>query len=256
MSKRKATGEAVNPSKKANTGKAQATLFNYFKPSGEQEPSTETAEKCQTKFIRDPPGYGIHIYTQSEIEKSPGNQKEFRKFWNEKAFELCSNPSVTRKLQGNRAAIEGVIYSSWTRHKTSLLELQVEELEAKYVKVYKDKVTRDHALIVVKKNMERMLQAHASTDDTYSLISQSQEYSTSLESQLTDAVTELKKAQDALLKAIERRQMDIDLAEREDVLVASSPEPLSQHEIEAMVKVVKNDDSASDAGCSTKANLC
>ena len=117
-------------------------------------------------------------------------------------------------------------------------------------------MTRDHALIVVKKNMERMLQAHASTDDTYSLISQSQEYSTSLESQLTDAVTELKKAQDALLKAIERRQMDIDLAEREDVLVASSPEPLSQHEIEAMVKVVKNDDSASDAGCSTKANLC
>ena len=120
-------------------------------------------------------------------------------------------------MQGNRAAIEGVIYSSWTRHKTSLLEIQVEELEAKYLKVYTDKVARDHALTVVKRNMERMLQAHASTDQMYSLISQSQEYSSSLESQLTDAVTELKKAQDALLKAIERRQMDIDLAERDDI---------------------------------------
>ena len=47
--------------------------------------------------------------------------------------------------------------------------------------------------------------------------------------------------------------MDIDLAERDDVLVVGSPEPLPQHEIEAMVRVVKNDDCGSDVGCS---NLC
>ena len=243
MSKRKSTRTCDKPSKK--TGAVQATLFNYYEAGQEGPSSSKDKVKEKPKIARDPSSYGIHVYTQSEIDKSQGNNKEFRKFWNDKAFELCSHRVVTSTLQDNRAAIEGAIYTSWTLHKTSLLELRMEEIENKCLKVYADEVTREHVLTVAKRNLERMRQAHASTDSLYSVISMSPESSSDiseLQSQLSTAVSELKKSQEALQKSMERRQVDIDLAGCEEVITAASPEPLAQSDIEVMVKMIKYED--------------
>lgn len=98
-----------------------------------------------------------------------------------------------------------------------------------------------------------MLQAHASasTDELYLQISLAPESSSTLESELTesDAVSNLKKAQKALLKAIERRQGDVNLAEREEVETAGSPEPLPYHEVEALVQVIKREDNEETVKC-------
>ena len=80
--------------------------------------------------------------------------------WNDKAVEIYSDKSITDELN-NREAIEGAIHSSWTLHKTSLLELEAEELEDKAILVYDDAVARELILKNVKKNRDRMKTAHA-----------------------------------------------------------------------------------------------
>ena len=55
-------------------------------------------------------------------------------------------------------------------------------------------------------------------------------------------MSELKKSQEALQKSMERRQVDIDLAECEEVITAASPEPLAKSDIEVMVKMIKYED--------------
>lgn len=239
MPKRKASQEVDKPNKKP--AHAQATLFKYFKSGQQESPSTE-AVKEKPKIARDPATYGIHIYTATEIESSPGNQREFRRFWNEKASELCSDSTVTCKLQDNRAAIEGAIYSSWTLHKTSLLQLQVEDIEARCLNVYKDEVVREYTLTTIRMNLERMLRAHASVNQLYSNISQSAD-ATASESQITAELSELKKSQEALYKAIEKKEGDIQLAESEEgeLMKANSPVELQDDELAALVKMVKNE---------------
>ena len=155
MSKRSADRESEIPAKKPPL-KLQTSLFSYYKSTAGQESSSSNSaikdKPTRSVFASvHPSTYGLHLYTPSEIENCCGNMKEFRKFWNEKAVELCSDSSVTFKLQGNRAAIEGAIYSSWTLHKTSLLQLRVEKVEAQCSKVYKDEVVKEHVLTIVRK---------------------------------------------------------------------------------------------------------
>ena len=65
------------------------------------------------------------------IDKACGLNQHRLRFWNDKAAEICSDRSTLLALGNNREAVEGAIHSSWTLHKTSLLELQLEELEEK-----------------------------------------------------------------------------------------------------------------------------
>lgn len=246
MSKRSAERESEIPAKKPPL-KLQTSLFSYYKPTaGQNSLSSDGAIKdkpSRSVFAPvHPSTYGLHIYTPPEIENSHGNMKEFRKFWNEKAVELCSDSRVTYKLQGNRSAIEGAIYSSWTLHKTSLLQLRVEKVEAQSSKVYKDEVVKDHVLTVVRKNLQRMLQAQTSVNQLYTEISESE--SASLESNLTVEISELKKSQEALIKALEKQEADLALAEREEgkLMIADSPVQLPEHELETLVKIVKSED--------------
>ena len=34
--------------------------------------------------------FGIHVYTQAQIESSMGMLKDYRLFWNDKVYELCT----------------------------------------------------------------------------------------------------------------------------------------------------------------------
>lgn len=71
MSKRKATKELDRPNKKPNTGKSKQ-LFSTISNQGSSN-LAEAAVKEQPTFASDPSTYGIHVYTQSEIDNSPGN---------------------------------------------------------------------------------------------------------------------------------------------------------------------------------------
>ena len=127
------------------------------------------------------------------------------RFWNDKAVEICSDKSITDELNNNREAIERAIHSSWTLHKTSLLELEAEELEDKAILVYDDAVARELILKNVKKNRDRMKTAHATIHALSNIIAESSEsQKMQLEKQLSQEISELKKAQDALSKAIQR----------------------------------------------------
>ena len=60
-----------------------------------------------------PQEFGIHVYTQAQIESSKGMLKDYRLFWNDKVYELCSDVAVREKLK-DKSAIQGAINVSWT----------------------------------------------------------------------------------------------------------------------------------------------
>ena len=123
MSKRKACKNVEDRVGNKKACGVQTTIFKFFQPSS----SSDQVHKHSCVAVTTPESYGIHMYTPTEISSAQGLQQLFRKFWNEKASELCSD-SVTRYKLKNKAAIQGAIYLSWTLHKTDLLKIQAEEL--------------------------------------------------------------------------------------------------------------------------------
>ena len=147
MSKRKACSSSDKKLGKKKACGVQTTMFKFFQPS---TPSTSSQTPKHTVAIT-PETYDIHMYTQTEISSSQGLQQSFRRYWNEKASELCSDSSVRRKLK-NKAAIQGAIYCSWTLHKTHLLQIQAEELQEdmkKYIQTKSLKNTCSHQLVEI-----------------------------------------------------------------------------------------------------------
>ena len=71
---------------------------------------------------------GVHIYSEQEIQKSSGAEKERRKWWNEKAKQLCEDPQLIM-LRGE--AIDQKLHEEWRIHKgTKLLEEEIETRQA------------------------------------------------------------------------------------------------------------------------------
>jgi len=195
----------------------------------------------QKPFVAEetPQSYGIHTYSEAEIQQSKDLSQEFRKFWNEKAGELCKDKSVKGKLR-NKIALQGAIYTSWSLHKTNLPQVKAEEVQAKARTLYKDDIAWSHVLKSVTRNVERILSAHAKVNHLYQAMDGS---STTAEKELEEGMHELHKAQDALLKAIERRLADIALIEHEEeqktALVTTSPVTLSDNELESLIAIEK-----------------
>jgi len=73
---------------------------------------------------------------------------------------------VKGKLR-NKIALQGAICTSWALHKTNLLQLKAEEVQAKARTLYKDDIAWSHVLKSVTRNVERMLSAHAMVNHLY-----------------------------------------------------------------------------------------
>ena len=101
----------------------------FFKGGGTSKPRT-------VDFT--PEYLGLKMYTSKDIDESSGFDKQYKEFWNAKASELCQDKTVRHKLK-DKSAIQGAINTSWTLHKSDLLELEAEEL-AVYVSVMDDTV--------------------------------------------------------------------------------------------------------------------
>ena len=245
MSKRPAAGDTkADGSEQKKVCKVQSTLFKFFTP--QENPSSSKALRETLDFS--PHQYGIHVYSQDEIKSAIGLKQEFRKFWNEKAVELCKEKTVRDQLH-NKNAIEGAIYSSWRLQCTHLLQLQAEEV-IKEAEIYiTDSVSRALFLSSINKNMERMLEAHASTNHVYEVmmvgVSDSSEKE-KIEVDLHEQISHLKVAQNALKKAIyDKKQMlsiEQDAARQEaELLITDSPTRLSENEMEMIIHTFQNE---------------
>jgi hypothetical protein len=245
MSKRKACQDVEDEVGNKKACGVQSTLFKFFQPSS----SSDEVHKHSCTAVATPENYGIHMYTSTEVISAQGLQQSFRKFWNEKALELCSD-SVTRCKLKNKAAIQGAIHLSWTLHKTELLKLQAEEMGEDMKLIYPDEVTQKHMLTPITRNLDRMLIASAAVTRLYSEMGGGDSADIrKLEGDLDRELTELRKAQDALNKAIQRRRSDLNLSKREsDVMRAESPIQLSDAEMQQLVSIVREESQT--ANCS------
>ena len=241
MSKRKAENYPDDPQKRPCA--SQASLFKYYQPatSGEQS-------EVRPSSVVTPEYYGINLYTAAEISSANGLQKQFRNFWNEKARELCADRSVRAKLH-NKTAIQGAICASWTLHKTHLLQLQVEEVEALAKKVHPDDAVRAHFLTPVTSNLNRILKAYACANATSASIASLTNTTEKKEKEkdLDKEISELKKAQDALVKALERRKVPLLAAKQDDqekLIASASVAPaiqLSDDEMGHLIETIRNE---------------
>ena len=225
----------------------QATLHKYFQrqlDDGEASQHLTPAQPAtsSTPLVAEltPQFFDIQTYTESQINEAPGLLQDFKRFWNEKATELCKDASVCAKLKHNKVAIQGAIQTAWVLHKTSLLELKAEKVKEESKVVFHDEITLSHILTPVDKNTERMRTAHAIVNALVTAVSSSPDRKKA-EHELEKGMCELRRAQAALSKAIDRRQKDIQLveSEKETLLTAASPVKLSQSEIEQLAESIK-----------------
>ena len=201
----------------------QTTVFKYFQPVATDSASSSSPSLSKPSFTESPQAFGVHCYSEAEIQSAFGLQQDYRRFWNEKAVELCSDRSVRANL-GYKGAIKGAIDSAWTMHKTEILRLQAEMVTTKSKQLYSDDATHLHEISSISSNVDRMLQACTSVNVTYTEIDNTSSLAekAKLEIVLKDDMSELKKAQAALQKAIKEKNKIIQAEELEGMFTADS----------------------------------
>ena len=96
----------------------QSTLTRIF--GAKSSPTTRYASAAVRK--------GVHLYSEKDIETSSRSEKERRKWWNEKAKELCEN-SRYESLRGE--AIDQKLHEEWKINKaTKMLHEEKETRKA------------------------------------------------------------------------------------------------------------------------------
>ena len=243
MSKRRADTQQVASNSKKPC-KIQSTLFRFFEKRQEHASSSKPIR--QTLDLG-PQQYGIHLYTKDEIENVVGLRQEFRKYWNEKATELCKDKTVRDKLH-NKNAIEGAIYVSWRLKSTQLLQIQAEEVIEDSESFINDGVAREHFISAIKRNRDRMLQAYDAVNHLYELMSTSTtpEVKMNLEPDLEKEMSQLKSAQAALKKAISDKQQQMSLERavlqhEAELLDAEPPVKLYDGDMMLLVETFRNE---------------
>ena len=224
MSKRKSK-EVQPPAKKqpcSSKPATQSTLHNFFGScTGGNTDHPRTLEAT-------PQLLGIHVFSAEDISSSAGLDEDYKEFWNAQAIELCGNEDVRHKLK-DKVAIQGAINTSWTLHKSSLLELQAEQLTISVHQTYSDDIAAKHILSSVESNKKKMM-------ELTSILQLACNEAT--EDEVTEHMKELRKVQSALKKTIDRKNQDL----------CSIPEPLrassaSPYDVESIVQEIVTETS-------------
>ena len=102
--------------------------------------------------------------------------------------------------------------------------------------MYDDEIARDHILTTAKKNLVRLQASHATVTTLPDMIAESSGFQkVRLENQLSQEMSELKKAQDILSKAIEWSPVT---ETKEAVMKVNSPAKLSDQEFGALLRTI------------------
>ena len=83
----------------------------------------------------------------------------YKEFWSAHARDLCANKDMRHKLK-DKLAIQGAINTSWTLHKSTLLDLQAEKLKVFGHQAYPDTVCRPYTLLCRDKPEEDVGRPH------------------------------------------------------------------------------------------------
>jgi hypothetical protein len=174
---------------------------------------------------------GIKIYQEQEIKTAKSDlEKARRQFWNEKAEQLCSRPETAHGL---KTSIYGIIDVAWLLRKTSILENEARKIEKDERDLFSSinaatstsKGKERQKSTTIPHNLSRMSAAHEDViviDKKLKLVQDSKENASSSERkeiseqykkkevELSGAITELKRAQDALTKSLKHRKELID----------------------------------------------
>ena len=240
MSKRKMPEDQVQGSSCVKKSKVQSTMHRFF----QNEAVSSSSQGVPPTTTFSPDSLGIHVYSSEEIQEAKGMEKDFRIFWNAKASELCSDKSVRCKL-GDRVAIQGAIHTAWTLHKTTLLQLRSEELTTRVKEVYTSEVEREVKLRTIQKNMDRVINSTATVNVLYAEVENTG--AVQIHEAITKELSELRKSQEALTRAMKRRREEIDRTSDElETMIATPPVNLSTEEMFQIVKEIRGESNSLD----------
>ena len=137
MMAKRACSDLSQPARKQprSSSATQSTLHAFFKSSSDET----TKPTLKVNFT--PQYMGVHVFSDKDIADSSGLDRDYKKFWNAKAADLCQDKAVRHKLN-DKAAIQGAINTSWTLHKSGLLQLQADELAVYASAVHRDEIAQ------------------------------------------------------------------------------------------------------------------
>lgn len=164
---------------------------------------------------------GLKVYSEKEIAGASSEmEKRYRLFWNDKGNQLCREPATKNKT---KSTLHGIIDVSWTLRKTEILESMVSttlsDIKALMGKDDIDhgrKIGRAQKTDTMNKNLERMRAAHAGVvalDEQMKAMKNGKTTKRDLvvkQSILDGEYTELKRAQEALMKSIKIEQKNFE----------------------------------------------
>ena len=239
MSMKRKSDECHPSGTKRCSSTVQLSLDRFLKRSSNCDGVADT----NNAPVITPEYFGIRIYTTAEIQSAEGFEKAYRSFWNEKALSMCLNKFTRVKLSQDKLAVHGAINTSWTLHKVDLLELKAEEMKRRILEVFSDKVTALRKISSIEKNVARMRASATAINSLYSEAEANLSHSSleRIEDATSKELTELRKSQEALIKAMKRKEMELQVnqvVEAEKIL-AEPHDELSIGEMQAMVEDIQ-----------------
>lgn len=191
------------------------------------------------------------MYSEHEIDAVDGYEKMYRSFWNSKAQEILSNPDTSKVLLGDVMAVRGAIDTAWAMKKAELLKLDATKL----LKIAED--NQDHLpkkklvqMKTVREDIEKVNNELITLNSVYTQVEELHQCKPypdpakkmQLEGALNYHMSLLKKANEALRKAVIRRQADLSSVCCPKVTKENQVPELDYSEVEEVVKTVKHED--------------
>ena len=179
-------------------------MYKYFQASGTKLSSSTTHYSAARGRV--------YLYSESDIDRATDRRKEYYKFWNAKAEELCSAPTFSKY---SRQELHGIIDSHWRMHATSLC-IRDAEHEQELVNSLSHELPRGSKLLLsgktVSKNLDLLREEHGKIKHLNEelnalrfgeLTVQARKSIQMKEKELKKALTDLKLAQDRLRKSVD-----------------------------------------------------
>lgn len=157
----------------------------------------------------------VFLYSKSHIERATDRRRDYYKFWNEKAEELCSSPSFDKY---SKQELHGIIDSHWRMHATSLC-IKDAELEQQLVESLSRREVRGHKLLLSAKTVSKNIALLKEEDQKIKnlsgelptlragagakLLSKARNVIQSKEQEMKESLTQLKLVQDRLRKSVD-----------------------------------------------------
>ena len=230
MSKRNLESKSIPPlPKKPRCDSAQPSqrgLGAFFQTTS--EPDYPFARRC-----------GIKVYTATEIGDSVSSMEQrFRKYWNQKAEEICANKEAYMLLKNN-TAIQGAIHSAWILKKSELLLVEADHMRKVASEVYQTDILPTK-LKTIDRNTEKLDKTLQSINSLYATLSPSSNVTErkAVGDKMEVEVTCIKKNQEALRKALERLRNDVVKCTKRDSFKLSCS-MAADEDIQEMVEDVK-----------------